>query len=470
MCCDRVVDYKASPCNPSSTSTISTSSSPPVHSMHSNVKLEVSYPDNTSVSSGYVVPPQQGTQTTSLSTNYGTDPYSTPPDPFLTSPPTWTYPPPNPPHFNNLHGQSFRYMRTPSNLMKEVTCMWIDPESLKRTPCSRSFFSMHDIVTHITVEHVGGPEIANHTCYWDNCAREGRPFKAKYKLVNHIRNLKIHKRTHTGEKPFKCEFDGCERRFANSSDRKKHSHVHTSDKPYNCKVKGCDKSYTHPSSLRKHMKVHGTDCEYDTDESEETSASPVSSSGHRSPTNTTIKNNGISNPPVSSPSLPHPPLHSQPPLMDWYTSSTGGGAPLPQTHSLHHPLQPHGYQPGYQQNMHLSHSGNNQILLPQSQQGHHLNEPPHQPGSLPTPPLSDHPPSPLLMGMTQLSSQSPYYPPGTTSPNTTSDPGLHHPHYHPSYHHHYHHPGASLSHHPSHHHHSHHTHSIGGLIGSAQSY
>ena len=86
----------------------------------------------------------------------------------------------------------------------------------------------------------------------------------------------------TGEKPFKCEFDGCDRRFANSSDRKKHSHVHTSDKPYNCKVRGCDKSYTHPSSLRKHMKVHGKDAimctSYDSEdsdqESEETSVSP----------------------------------------------------------------------------------------------------------------------------------------------------------------------------------------------------
>lgn len=58
-----------------------------------------------------------------------------------------------------------------------------------------------------------------------------------------------------GEKPFKCEFEGCDRRFANSSDRKKHMHVHTSDKPYLCKM--CDKSYTHPSSLRKHMKVKG---------------------------------------------------------------------------------------------------------------------------------------------------------------------------------------------------------------------
>uniref|UniRef100_A0A665VHU1 C2H2-type domain-containing protein n=1 Tax=Echeneis naucrates TaxID=173247 RepID=A0A665VHU1_ECHNA len=66
---------------------------------------------------------------------------------------------------------------------------------------------------------------------------------SKYKLINHIR-----------EKPFQCEF--CERRFANSSDRKKHSQVHTASKPYDCKALGCTKSYTHPSSLRKHMKVH----------------------------------------------------------------------------------------------------------------------------------------------------------------------------------------------------------------------
>ena len=83
----------------------------------------------------------------------------------------------------------------------------------------------------------------------------------------------------SGEKPFQCEFDGCDRRFANSSDRKKHSHVHTSDKPYNCKVRGCDKSYTHPSSLRKHMKVHGKDAvsQYDSEESDDEASSPSSS-------------------------------------------------------------------------------------------------------------------------------------------------------------------------------------------------
>ncbi|KIH62209.1 zinc finger, C2H2 type, partial [Ancylostoma duodenale] len=57
------------------------------------------------------------------------------------------------------------------------------------------------------------------------------------------------------EKPFPCPHDGCDKTFANSSDRKKHMHVHTSEKPYECKIKGCKKVYSHPSSLRKHMKV-----------------------------------------------------------------------------------------------------------------------------------------------------------------------------------------------------------------------
>ena len=77
-----------------------------------------------------------------------------------------------------------------------------------------------------------------------------------------MENLKIHRRVHTGEKPFKCQFPGCDRSFPNSSDRKKHILTHGEHKPFKCKVPGCDKLYTHPSSLRKHMKVTHADVDF----------------------------------------------------------------------------------------------------------------------------------------------------------------------------------------------------------------
>lgn len=60
-----------------------------------------------------------------------------------------------------------------------------------------------------------------------------------------------------GEKPYICPYEGCNKRYSNSSDRFKHTRTHYVDKPYYCKMVGCLKRYTDPSSLRKHIKAHG---------------------------------------------------------------------------------------------------------------------------------------------------------------------------------------------------------------------
>lgn len=112
----------------------------------------------------------------------------------------------------------FKTSKQASPIKQEFQCRWIDQETKCR--CDRIFHNMHDIVTHLTVDHVGGPDCTTHTCYWEDCSRELKSFKAKYKLVNHIR-------VHTGEKPFPCPFIGCGKVFARSENLKIHKRTHT---------------------------------------------------------------------------------------------------------------------------------------------------------------------------------------------------------------------------------------------------
>ncbi|XP_018335580.1 asparagine-rich zinc finger protein AZF1-like [Agrilus planipennis] len=145
--------------------------------------------------------------------------------------------------------------------------------------CFKMYDSQASLVFHIEKSHVELKRGEEFTCYWLNCPRQTKPFNARYKLLIHMRvhsgekpnkcpfkgcnkafsrleNLKIHQRSHTGERPYLCQFSSCTKSFSNSSDRAKHQRTHFDTKPYACQVVGCSKKYTDPSSLRKHVKNH----------------------------------------------------------------------------------------------------------------------------------------------------------------------------------------------------------------------
>ena len=82
-------------------------------------------------------------------------------------------------------------------------------------------------------------------------------FMQKYQGFISIQTFfKVHKRSHTGDKPFICKWETCGKSFSTGYGLKSHFRTHTGERPYKCPEDACDKAFKTSGDLQKHVRTH----------------------------------------------------------------------------------------------------------------------------------------------------------------------------------------------------------------------
>ncbi|KAI9320719.1 hypothetical protein BX666DRAFT_2130907 [Dichotomocladium elegans] len=84
------------------------------------------------------------------------------------------------------------------------------------------------------------------------------PLSSSHPLPKRRSQQQLHARKSGDATPRRYKCSVCDKRFSRPSSLATHMHSHTGEKPYTCQVEGCGRRFSVVSNLRRHAKIHIT--------------------------------------------------------------------------------------------------------------------------------------------------------------------------------------------------------------------